>query len=229
MASAITSSSGDWKFDIGDARIMGGSISAQLQSTRANESNALFFKLSAMDVNAAELESVLGTGHTSLSGVMNMNADLRTSVPMASPGLLSVNGELEFEVNEGELFGFDLASLMASIGDDTVRSYQSPSQDASTPFQKLDVKLFLNNSNATLSKAHLSLSPEQNIQILGNADFHSGALAMRAQETTENGPKPERLVIGGTLKSPFISLTVDPNAKPKDDSTGSEKQPENNG
>ncbi|MEL7428736.1 MAG: AsmA family protein [Pseudomonadota bacterium] len=224
VASAINLTDGNWKLDIGDSRAFGGSLAARLESTNGAAANAVLLKFSAVDVDMNLLNQVFEREGIALSGRGTVNADLRTMTPITDLRSVPLNGSLEIAATNGQLQGMDLDGLFNSAQSGETINGQKASPETSTSFDQFSMKLFLNNSKATISQASVSSTGGKNIQLLGDIDFLNGTIALRAQESTGNGPGPERLMVGGTLTDPLVSLTIDPNIKPAEN-TEPESEP----
>ncbi|MEM7289081.1 MAG: AsmA family protein [Pseudomonadota bacterium] len=203
VASAITVHDGSWKFDIGDAEVFGGQLAARLESERAGDTNTLVLKISANDTDISEVMSLLGDQAMSISGTGNIDADLRTVAPLKNFTALEVNGSASISANSGQIVGIDLPALLNGEQTDTSKLKSG----GATDFETFSLKFFLNDSNASISKANIVSDAGDNILLIGDMNLRAGTLALRAQKTTEDGPEPERLVIGGTLSQPLVSVT----------------------
>lgn len=207
VAAAITMTDGDWKFDIGDASAFGGNIVARLESQKADDANNLILKFSAVDADMEELLSIFGEQKLSLEGTGNVDADLRTRSPFTQLTEMDISGSASLQINSGTLRGIDLPAILQSAATQTSENSDTPEAGGDTGFEELSVKVFLNRSNATISKANIKSNAGADIHLIGNLDFRNGSMALRAQEVSDQGPEPERLVIGGTLFNPLLSIT----------------------
>ena len=121
--------------------------------------------------------------------------------------LSGLDGSVEAEIQSGQIVGINLPKLLNSFN--TTRR-EITDQDA-TPFESFNLKLFLSNGTAALTRSVITTN-ETSIQLIGDADLVRGGLAIRAQKLTEQGLGPDRLFIGGTMANPLISLREGPNA-----------------
>ena len=67
------------------------------------------------------------------------------------------------------------------------------------------MKVFLNNGIASLSQTALQTG-ELKLQLIGDINLNKAIMDLQLQEVTEEGPKPERFLIKGSVASPSISL-----------------------
>jgi len=205
VAAAITSSESGWKFDIGNAEAFGGTLVAQLSSEIAEIGPQLSLKFNTRASDAAALESLTGEQDWSIEGNIDLKGDLRTQLHSTTLPDLQFNGELEVSAKDGIIDGINLNEVFNGIQQGRTGVVSEEDSQGDTEYESLDLKVFLSNNIASISKASIQ-TPESQIQFLGDADLSKGTLAVRAQRIDADGPIPGRLIIGGTLNDPLVTI-----------------------
>ncbi len=232
VAAVINSNKNGWKIDIGNADAFGGSLVAQIASevTDAGKQLALKFTTKASDAEA--LESIIGKQQWSIEGALDLKGDLRTQLRAKSLAELRFNGELVAASKEGSIDGIDLVEVFEGIQKGSSGVVRSAAKDGNTDYDAMDFKVFLSNSIASISKASIIADGTQ-IQLLGDADLTKGTLAIRAQRLDEEGPIPGRIIIGGTLNDPLVTVRsipepadIHPDDEPDDTIKGDQTETE---
>nr|MDJ0614652.1 AsmA family protein [Rhizobiaceae bacterium] len=211
VAAAISSSGNGWQFDIANAEAFGGSLVAQITSETAESGTQLSLKFKTRSSDASTLKSIIGEQNWELVGEVDLRGDLRTQMGSTSLPELRFNGELEASSEDGSINGIDLPAVFSSIQEGSNGVVQKEAAQGETDFELLDLKVFLSNSIASISKASI-VTEDAKIQLLGDADLTKGTLAIRAQRLNEEGPVPGRIIIGGTLDDPLVTIRSIPGA-----------------
>ena len=213
VAAAITSNEKGWQFDIGNSEAFGGTLVAQIGTENLETGTQLSLKFNTKNSDASELESIIGTQEWTIDGTVDLKGDLRTQLSSETLSNLRFSGELEAGSKEGTINGIDLIKAFKSIQDGRSGVIRGDALSGDTEYETLELKVFLGNNIASISKASI-LSEKTQIQLLGDADLSKGTLAIRAQRLSEGSPIPGRLMIGGTLNDPLVTIGSTP--EPKD-------------
>lgn len=205
VAATIKSSEKGWQFDIGNAEAFGGSLVAQIASEFSGENPQLSLKFNTRSSDATELESLIGKQDWSIDGELNLKGDLRTQLNSASLADHRFNGELEASSQNGSINGINFGGVFDTIQQGKAGVISKEISGGNTDYETLDLKVYLSNSIASISQASLQIDETQ-VQFLGDADLSKGTLALRAQRIGSDGPIPGRIIIGGTLSDPLVTI-----------------------
>ncbi len=205
VAATINGDHHNWIFDIGESSAFGGQLIAKFGSRQEEEKQFKFLELRASDVTLSEITNMMDEQFIKVTGKTNITASLKTDAFEEGLALSGLDGSVEAEIQSGQIVGINLPKLLNSFN--TTRR-EITDQDA-TPFESFNLKLFLSNGTAALTRSIITTN-ETSIQLIGDADLVRGGLAIRAQKLTEQGLGPDRLFIGGTMANPLISLREGP-------------------
>jgi AsmA protein len=205
VAAAVIIDSEGWTFDIGDASALEGKLIAKIGTRLSSDKQQSFLELKATDIDSESLTELVGEQLVSISGKSNFTVNVRTNQLQEGWINQGLNGTLEAEFKGGNLNGIDLNSLFTA--DETIdkSNIKAFSEDATTAFDTLNMKVFLNNGIASLSQTALQTG-ELKLQLIGDINLNKAIMDLQLQEVTEEGPKPERFLIKGSVASPSISL-----------------------
>lgn len=205
VAAAVIIDSEGWTFDIGDASALEGKLIAKIGTRLSSDKQQSFLELKATDIDSESLTELVGEQLVSISGKSNFTVNVRTNQLQEGWINQGLNGTLEAEFKGGNLNGIDLNSLFPA--DETIdkSNIKAFSEDATTAFDTLNMKVFLNNGIASLSQTALQTG-ELKLQLIGDINLNKAIMDLQLQEVTEEGPKPERFLIKGSVASPSISL-----------------------
>lgn len=227
LAAAISQTMYGWAFDVGDATTFGGSLIAKVGQHQADQGKVHSVEASLRNADAAALSAFLSDGKIGPSGQMDVDINMKSSGLEATQLLPNANGELYFNIRDGQIVGLDLNSLLTQENEGS--SVLHPlSIGGSTPFEQFETKFFINRGIASISKSVLK-SENSSIQFHGNADLFRGGIALRAQSLTDEGPTGQRLFIGGSLNNPLVSLEAASPATPRPAPASTPTQDDNNG
>ena len=208
VAAALIADNEGWTFDIGDASAFNGKLVAKLGKRLANNKQQVFVDISASDMNSESISNLVGSKLISITGKTSFTTSLRTS--KLNDGVLSsgLNGTFTGDFNSGTLAGINLLEILAAQNQQTAEQIAEFVPQATTPFQTMKVKLFLNNGIAAVSKSTL-VTDEKTVQAIGDINFNEGKLNLQLQELTQEGPRAERFLLQGTFLEPTITLKAD--------------------
>ncbi len=205
VAAAVIIDSEGWTFDIGDASALEGKLIAKIGTRLSSDKQQSFLELKATDIDSESFTELVDEQLVSISGKSNFTVNVRTNQLQEGWINQGLNGTLEAEFKGGELNGINLNSLFPA--DETIdkSNIKAFSEDATTAFDTLNMKVFLNNGIASLSQTALQTG-ELKLQLIGDINLNKAIMDLQLQEVTEEGPKPERFLIKGSVASPSISL-----------------------
>lgn len=204
VAAAIIMDQQGWTFDIGDASAFGGKLVAKLGERNLEDKRQAFLELSAIDMDAQNITNLFTPEAIGISGKTSFNANVRTN--KLADGLLNsgLNGTFSGNFEDGALNGINLTDLMSKKESDLASTPFQFSNGETTSFQKMNIKLFLNNGIAALSQSNIETG-DIKIQAIGDINLHEANLDIQLQEVDETGPKPYRYLFKGPALSPSIS------------------------
>ena len=204
VASAITTQDGNWKFDIGDAQAFGGNITASASATSDSENRQLIMNFTANNAEIGEMLQYIDEPRISLNGTGKLVADLRTFLPLKDSSEIKFSGSTSATLMNGSIIGLDFPAILeAQENGDNFQ--QVANSGGETAFTEMTVKTFITDSTASISQARI-ITEEMEIQIIGDLQANNGALALSAQEIQDGTPKPSRIIIGGTVFEPLVSV-----------------------
>ena len=205
VAAAIIVDEQGWTFDIGDASAFGGKLVAKLGERFQEDKRQAFLELSTSDMNAQTITDLFAAKAIGISGITSFNANIRTN--KLSEGLLNsgLNGTFSVNFADGQLNGIDLNKLVAQKDDSLSDKTFEFNLNDSTSFQKMNIKMFLNNGVAALSQSNVETEGTI-IQAIGDINLYGGKLDIQLQEVGENGPEPYRYLLNGPLLNPNIAV-----------------------
>ena len=208
VAAAIIMDNQGWTFDIGDASAFNGKLVAKLGERLANEKRQAFLDISATDMDADSITKLLGAETFGISGKTSFVANVRSN--KLKDGLLKsgLNGSFSGKFSDGEITGIDLNELISDDSQDAPINLTGFDNDASTAYQTMDIKLFLNNGIATVSKTKIQTDSIM-IQAIGEIDLPEGKLNLQLQELSDQGPKQARYLIKGFANNPSFTRKSD--------------------
>ncbi len=205
VAAIVRADEHGWTVDIGDAQAFDGSLIAKFGETIIDEKTLAFLDSSAIDVDTSTIFGLFEENRIKLSGNANFNTSLRGKDLASLLMRRNISGSFDIQLTDGALEGIDLPGLLEELKTGEANQQVQALPAGSTPAKELSMSLFITDSVASIGKSSL-VSGDTRIQLLGSIDVRQGNLALRAQEITDEGPEPERLFLGGTLKDPLISL-----------------------
>ncbi len=209
VAAAIIVDNDGWVFDIGNSTTLEGSVIAKLGERKVQEKQQAFFDISAKDINAQSLNELFGKNLIGITGTTSFKADMRINKSDEGFASSTANGAFRGDFISGELLGIDLINLLQNPEGNDASNKTGFDENASTNFDTMNIKLFLNNGAATLSSTEL-ISGDQKIRAIGDIDFKTANFNLQIQEITPEGPKQSRLFITGNTKSPSVILKDGP-------------------
>lgn len=205
VAAIVTADEQGWTLDIGDAKAFGGGLIAKFGESVVEDKKQAFLDAAATDVDAGSLSSLLSETRFTINGTARIDANVRGKDFASLLARQGVSGTIEAKLENANIDGIDLPGLLASLKSDESDQGVQSLPAGNTNAEEFSISLFLTDSIANIGVASL-VSADTKIQLLGSIDVRLGNLALRAQEVTDEGPEPERLFLGGTLKNPLISL-----------------------
>ncbi len=205
VAAAIIVDEQGWTFDIGDAYAFDGKLIAKLGERINEDKRQAFLELSATDMDAQSISSLFASKQFGISGRTSFTANVRTN--KLSEGLLNsgINGTFSGEFKEGQIKGIYLTDLITKTANDFAKELFALSESASTSYQQMNVKLFLNNGIATLSQTNLETQTAK-IQAIGDINLYQQTLDIQLQEIAEDKPKPYRYLFKGSVFKPTLTF-----------------------
>ena len=205
VAAAIIMDEQGWTFDIGDASAFGGKLIAKLGERIKKDKRQAFLELSTLDMDAQSISNLFTSKTIGIKGITSFSANVRTN--KLADGLLNsgLNGTFSGSFTAGEIMGIDLNELIAQKEDSLSSKAFEYSDDATTSFQEMKIKLFLNNGIAALSQSNIKTG-ETIIQAIGDINLHEGKLDIQLQEIDENGPSPYRHILRGSVLTPSVTF-----------------------
>ena len=210
VAAAIIVDEQGWTFDIGDANAFDGKLIAKLGERIDEDKRQAFLELSATDMDAQSISNLFASKVFGISGRTSFAANVRTN--KLSEGMLNsgINGTFSGEFKEGQIKGIDLTDLITKTANDLAKEPFALSESASTSYQQMNVKLFLNNGIATLSQTNLETQTAK-IQAIGDINLYQQTLDIQLQEIAEDKPKPYRYLFKGSVFKPVVTFQDDQN------------------
>lgn len=205
VAAAIIIDSEGWIFDIGDASALEGKLVAKIGTRTSSDKQQSFLELKATDINSESLSELFEKQLVSVTGKSSFIVNVRTNQLQDGWVNEGLNGTLEAEFVGGELNGIDLNSLFPADRTLERSEIQGFTEDATTAFDTLKLKVFLNNGVATLSQTALTTG-ELKLQLIGDVNLNKALMDLQLQEVTNEGPSPDRYLIKGNASAPSISL-----------------------
>lgn len=204
VAAAIIMDEQGWTFDIGDASAFDGKLIAKLGERIFEDKRQAFLEVSTTDMDAQKISDLLTTKVVGITGKTSFVANLRTN--KLEDGLINsgLNGTFSASFKDGQITGIDLKQLITQENKNTSSEILEYSDNAFTSFQNMQIKLFLNNGIAALSQSIIT-TQETKIQAIGDMNLYARTLDMQLQEVDENGPKPYRYLLKGSISKPNIS------------------------
>jgi uncharacterized protein involved in outer membrane biogenesis len=194
-----------WTFDIGDAYAFDGKLIAKLGERIDEDKRQAFLELSATDMDAQSISNLLASKEFGISGRTSFAANIRTN--KLSEGLLNsgINGTFSGEFKEGQIKGIDLTDLITKTANELAKEPFALRENASTSYQQMNAKLFLNNGIATLSQTNLETQTAK-IQAIGDINLYQQTLDIQLQEIAEDKPKPYRYLFKGSVFKPVVTF-----------------------
>ena len=208
VAAAIIMDDQGWTFDIGDAYAFDGKLIAKLGERINENKRQAFLELSTTDMDAQSISNLFTSKEFGISGRTSFVANVRTN--KLSEGLLNsgINGTFSGEFREGQIKGIDLNELIAKTANDLASEPFAYSDSASTSFQQMNMKLFLNNGIATLSQTNAKTQTAK-IQAIGDINLYQQTLDIQLQAVDEDKPKPYRYIFKGPVFTPTVTFQDD--------------------
>jgi len=180
VAAAIIMDEQGWTFDIGDASAFGGKLIAKLGERIQEDKRQAFLELSTTDMDAQSISDLFTSKVIGISGKTSFVANVRTNKLVDGLFNSGLNGTFSGSFEEGEITGINLAELIANKDITLSSKVFEYNDEASTSFQEMKIKLFLNNG-----------------------------LDLQLQEIDEDGPKQFRYIFEGSVLKPNIKLQND--------------------
>jgi AsmA protein len=210
VAAAIIVDEQGWTFDIGDANAFDGKLIAKLGERIDEDKRQAFLELSATDMDAQSISNLFASKVFGISGRTSFAANVRTN--KLSEGLLNsgINGTFSGEFKEGQIKGIDLTDLITKTANELAKEPFALRENASTSYQQMNAKLFLNNGIATLSQTNLETQTAK-IQAIGDINLYQQTLDIQLQEIAEDKPKPYRYLFKGSVFKPVVTFQDDQN------------------
>jgi AsmA protein len=210
VAAAIIVDEQGWTFDIGDANAFDGKLIAKLGERIDEDKRQAFLELSATDMDAQSISNLFASKVFGISGRTSFAANVRTN--KLSEGMLNsgINGTFSGEFKEGQIKGIDLTDLITKTANELAKEPFALRENASTSYQQMNVKLFLNNGIATLSQTNLETQTAK-IQAIGDINLYQQTLDIQLQEIAEDKPKPYRYLFKGSVFKPVVTFQDDQN------------------
>jgi len=205
VAAAIIMDDKGWTFDIGDAAAFGGKLVAKLGERILEDKRQAFLDISTTDMDAQEISDFFPSKVISISGKTSFLANVRTN--KLADGLLNsgLNGTFSASFGAGQIDGINLSEIVAQKDSSLAFEGFEFSDTASTEFEEMKIKLFLNNGIAALSQTNIE-TEENKVQAIGDINLYAGELDVQLQEVDENGPKPYRYSLKGSALNPTITI-----------------------
>lgn len=198
VAASVLANDNEWSFDIGNSNAFGGVMTAKIGQTPGDDANRSILNAKADQIAVEALLNQFGEAPYSISGIADIQANLRTTSPNEEPLNYAANGEIEGTIRSGRLAGVDIIQLLEKSSGNAPLVFNGLDQNTQTPFDTLNFKLFINNGVATLARTTLA-SGDGMIQLSGEINFLEGILTLQAQAMQDGAPMPERLVLSGSL------------------------------
>ena len=210
VAAAIIVDEQGWTFDIGDANAFDGKLIAKLGERIDEDKRQAFLELSATDMDAQSISNLFASKVFGISGRTSFAANVRTN--KLSEGMLNsgINGTFSGEFKEGQIKGIDLTDLITKTANELAKEPFALRENASTSYQQMNAKLFLNNGIATLSQTNLETQTAK-IQAIGDINLYQQTLDIQLQEIAEDKPKPYRYLFKGSVFKPVVTFQDDQN------------------
>ena len=211
VAAALIADNEGWTFDIGDASAFNGKLVAKLGKRLANDKQQAFVDISASNMDSESISNLVDSKLISITGKTSFTTSLRTN--KLNDGILStgLNGTFTGDFSSGTLAGINLLEILAAQNQETAGKVAKFIPQATTPFQTMKVKLFLNNGIAAVSQSTL-VAGEKTAQAIGDINFNESKLNLQLQELTQEGPRAERFLLQGTFLEPTITLKAGPHS-----------------
>lgn len=208
VAAAIIMDEQGWTFDIGDAYAFDGKLIAKLGERINEDKRQAFLELSATDMDAQSISNLFASKEFDISGRTSFAANVRTN--KLSEGLLNsgINGTLSGQFKEGQIKGIDFTDLLTKTAKDLASEPFTFSDSASTSYQQMNMKLFLNNGIATLTQTNAEIQNAK-IQAIGDINLYQQTLDIQLQAVDEDKPKPYRYLFKGSVFKPSVTFQND--------------------
>ncbi|MGI9353144.1 MAG: AsmA family protein [Rhizobiaceae bacterium] len=222
VAAALNVTGENWTFDIGDSQALGGTLIARIGKRLEEDNPLILMDLTATDVDAAAVSDIFPDRSISLTGKGTFSANLRGKSLTSMLNTNGLNGSVNANLSNGSIVGIDIPGLLSGSFNNTDGNSNEIVLGQGTSFETSEFRFFISNGIASISQSSID-SANAVIQMIGRVDLRQGNLALRAQEITEDGPEPERLFIGGTLKAPLVSLKYSKTAPPETEEVQAEE------
>ncbi|MEL7229123.1 MAG: AsmA family protein [Pseudomonadota bacterium] len=214
-------------FDIGQAGLLGGTISGSVDLEKAMGSRRIAARLGLANVDLEQLSGLYGNPALRLSGAGQANFNLKASGQSLETYLRHLNGEVQIAATDGRVLGLNMDALARQA--DTGGIVQQA--DGETAFDDLELRIFVANGTAFFNQSRMD-GADYKTKLGGRADVTTGSLALRGTvqfgETTdgEDGAKdPLPFFVGGSSRQPLIVPLRAPNKPPSPVQAKEEPEP----
>ncbi|MEM9732368.1 MAG: AsmA family protein [Pseudomonadota bacterium] len=190
-------------FDIGQANLLGGTVSGSVDLEKAIGTRRIATRLGLANVDLEQLSALFGQPAMRLSGSGQANFNLKASGQNLDGLLRHLNGEVRVAAQSGRVLGLNMEALAQQA--DTGGIVQQA--EGETGFDDLDLRIFVANGTAFFNQSRMS-GPGFGVQLGGRADVTTGSMALRGAvrfgEETEEPEKPLPFFVGGSTRQPLI-------------------------
>jgi len=201
VAAAVTSDYEGWVFDVGASEYAGGQLTARTGERLSGDKNQAFLDLNGKALNGVEISNLI-PGPLSMTGNVDITSSLRTKQPYPAFSKEGIDGTIQLTATGGTLEGIDMNALFASdLGNTAPLIWQG-----TTAFNELLLNVFLNKTNASVSKGKIN-TPTNIFTLIGDVDFETKTIALQTQtKVSEDEPTTKRIHIEGQMQSPTLRL-----------------------
>jgi AsmA protein len=208
VAAAIIMDEQGWTFDIGDAFAFDGKLIAKFGERINEDKRQAYLELSATDMDAQNISNLFASKEFGISGRTSFAANVRTN--KLAEGLLNsgINGTFSGEFKEGQINGLNLTDLITKTAADLASEPFAFSDSASTSYQQMNVKVFLNNGIASLSQTNVETQTAK-MQAIGDINLYQQTLDIQLQAVDKDKPKPYRYLFKGSVFEPTVTFQDD--------------------
>lgn len=220
LAAAAYVKDGKASFDIGQASAMGGTVSGSVDLERALGARRISTRVTLDDVDLEPLSRLYGQAAMVVSGKGDASFNLKTSGQDRDSFLRHLNGDVRVKSQQGQVVGLDLQRIVQRKEGETGDGSIVQQLGGETPFELLDLNVFIANGTAFFNKSTLSNSRYE-AELGGRADVTTGSLALRGRVSIIDGAGEEKtqtattpFFVGGSTSQPLI-VPLAANATPK--------------
>lgn len=192
--------------DIGNAEMLGGTLSGTVIAVPQDDAATLAIEVALADIDLAGLSGSGTSGSISLSGKGDIYSKIKTLSGNTRTMLSNMSGEARVVSQAGSLKGIDLAGIYeaATVGSKGIAEFLS----GETSYEALEFGVFIADGTAFLRNSKF-VADNLSINFVGRSELAQRSLALRGEIVATEVQNEQQLpplpfFVGGTTGSPLL-------------------------